>query len=393
MAGWFKDGNPLTRGTQALYIARPEGQLNQLIYKHPDKSIPRGAKLTVRASECALFFREGRLVGRIDPGTVQLDTANFPFLGHLIVDPLTAGNHFLTELFFISTNEIRSGPLPVSLGQYRDLNSGNVVIIRGSIYYTLLVTDPESLVVNLAGQGPEAQNNIVQVLHGRLLNHLKQIVGRQAQSRGILDIVSNADAEDVGAQLRKVTQEEFSTRGIAVGRLLELDLSLDEESLGLLREFGRREADLAIDLKGAEIATREGFAQFNFVKGQRAAMQGLGAGLATGNSPMVFSGASLGGAFQPPPGASAGRSTAPPPRAPGGQVLSTQSSYLIVDAAGERGPYTARQVALMAISGGRALSQVMIRRTDDPPDMTFTADLEPPIAAEVQRRAPPGPGR
>lgn len=51
----------LTNETKSLYIARPDEFANDLIYLHPDKSIPRGTKLTVRSNECALFFREGQI--------------------------------------------------------------------------------------------------------------------------------------------------------------------------------------------------------------------------------------------------------------------------------------------------------------------------------------------
>ena len=44
----------------ACYIAA-----NELIWSHPDRSIPRGAKITVRSDEIALFFREGKYIGRM----------------------------------------------------------------------------------------------------------------------------------------------------------------------------------------------------------------------------------------------------------------------------------------------------------------------------------------
>src|SRR5579871_3371386 len=239
-SNWF------TAQTQSLYIARPDAHLKDLIYKHPDRSIPRGAKLTVRASECALFFREGKCVGRIEPGTVALDTANIPFLGHLVVDRLTDANHFLCELFFVSTNEIilrvpdfdrlttdgrepgydllkprpeallRGGasdlgsgnPKYVLLGQYRDSNSALVVSVGGSVSYTLKVQNPERLIVGLAGQSSYAGHEVEQVLAGRLLNRLRQLVGRRVRVSPVLDVVSNVDAEEISNELREACRVE-----------------------------------------------------------------------------------------------------------------------------------------------------------------------------------------
>lgn len=71
---WF------SKETSSMYVARPADRADDLIYLHPDQSIPRGTKLTVRSDECVLFFREGKYIGKIDPGTtVLLDTANIPF--------------------------------------------------------------------------------------------------------------------------------------------------------------------------------------------------------------------------------------------------------------------------------------------------------------------------
>lgn len=392
-----EDRGPLTwftKQTKSLYIARPDSYLNELIYKHEDTSVPRGAKLTVRASECALFFREGRCIGRIDPGTVALDTANIPFLGKLIVDPLTGGNHFLSELFFVSTKETtlrlprddgnhasasasaHEAGSSLVLGQYRDTASDHVVTIRGSLSYTIRVQDPVQLVVGLAGQSKAASGEVEHVLAGRLTGYLRQLVGLRARTSRVLDIVSNADAEIMSDQLKQACREEFAELGLAVGRLFDLTLSLDDASSDLLRNFGKQSSELIL-------AKDDAFAQANAVMGQRAAMDGL----AKGRGHLIMSG-NIGGAFQSPSG---GGSRAPAPRGPaggGGSVLSAPSSFLILGEHGATGPYSARQLALLALSKGQSLDQVFIRRSDDPSDVSFSADLEPSIVIEFQRRAP-----
>jgi hypothetical protein len=45
-------------------------------------------------------------------------------------------------------------------------------------------------------------------------------------------------------------------------------------------------------------------------------------------------------------------------------------------------------VALLAISKGLALSQLMVRGSADSPELEFAADLEPQIVAEYRRRVP-----
>jgi membrane protease subunit (stomatin/prohibitin family) len=377
--------NWFTKETKSLYVARPEEAADRLIYLHPDRSVPRGTKLTVRSDECALFFREGRYIGRIDAGTVLLDTANFPFLGHLFVDQFTDANHFICEIFFVSLSETIFSIPTAELGQYKDRNSANVASIIGGLSYTLKVTDPAKLILDLGGQSAGSGDVIKEILNGRMLNQFRRAVGMRTQAVPVLDVVSNIDAEAISEEVRRLGDAEFRTVGVGVNRVFDLALSLDEASLHLLREFGRQEAELALQAKGMKLATGDGFAEFNMIQAQRAALEGLGKGFSSGNGPMVMTGMNLGGNLTGmPPGRGA-------PRAPAGRagsVLSGQAMFLIRTPSGELGPYSARQVALLAISKSVALSDLVIRGAADPDDVSFSADLEPQIASEYKRRAP-----
>ena len=132
MFDWIKDQ------TQAQYIARPDHAFNDLIWAHPDRSIPRGAKITIRSDEVALFFREGQFVGQILAGTVLMDTANIPFLGSLI-DQFTGAKQFITELYFCKTSETQIALYQTNLGQYTDILSTNLVSLEGGLEYALPV--------------------------------------------------------------------------------------------------------------------------------------------------------------------------------------------------------------------------------------------------------------
>ena len=89
---WFK------RGVGEMMIARPDDAKSQVVWKHPDPTIPMKAQLTVEADEQAVFFRDGKVVGTLGPGRHTLESSNIPFLSNL-VDSFTGGNLFM--LFFI----------------------------------------------------------------------------------------------------------------------------------------------------------------------------------------------------------------------------------------------------------------------------------------------------
>jgi len=375
----------LTNETKSLYVARPGEYANDLIYLHPDRSIPRGTKLTVRSDECALFFREGKYIGRINAGTVLLDTANIPFLGHLLIDKFTDANHFICEIFFVSLSETIFGITLSPLGQYKDINSANVVSIFGGMLYTVKVSDPAKLVIELGGQSSGSGEVIQEIFNGRMLNQFRRAVGLRTQRAPVLDVVSNVDSEAISAEVQRFGHGEFDPLGIGIGRVYDLVLTLDADSLSLLRDFGKQEALLAIQAKGMKLATGDGFAEYNLIQGQRAALEGLGKGLGTGNGPVVMTGMNLGANLT-------GANARPASRSVGSgrpsTVLSGQPMFIMKTDAGETGPYSVRQIALLAISKNISLSAFLIRSTEDPVDVAFSADLEPQIVTEYKRRMP-----
>jgi membrane protease subunit (stomatin/prohibitin family) len=372
--------------TKSMYVARPEHAVGRLIYQHPDKSIPRGTKITVRSDECALFFREGKFVARINAGTELLDTANLPFLGHLLIDNFTDANHFICELFFVSLNESILNLPAQELGQYRDLNSGNVVGIQGGLSYTVKVNEPVKIITQLGGQSAQSADAVHEILNGRMLNFLRKAVATRSQQIPVLSVVSNLDAEAISQEIRHTSDAEFLPLGIGLGRIYDLFMSLDQTSLDLLRDYGKQEANLSLQEKGSRIASAPGFAEFNLVQGQRAALEGLGQGMASGKGPMVMTGGmGMDLTRRPAP------STTSHVRGPRGgpSVLNNQAMFLVAGERGMSGPFSARQVALLAISKNIDLADLTIRSTEDPEDVLFSANLEPLIVNEYKRRAPP----
>jgi membrane protease subunit (stomatin/prohibitin family) len=379
--------NFFTKETKSFYIARPPEAVGNLIYLYPDKSIPRGAKLTVRSDECALFFREGKYIGAINAGTTTLiDTANIPFLGHGLIDKFTDGNHFLTEVFFVLLSEVIIPLYKAPLGQYKDLNSSNVVSLEGSFQYSIRVQEPLKLILAVGGQSGASQDAILQIFNGRMINGLRKMVGQRASKLPILEIVSNADSEQLSNDLTEFSRDEFLKSGLRISRIFDMSLELDEESLQQLKIFGLEESKLAIQSKGAQIANQDGFAEFNIIQGQRAALEGMGQGLSTGRGTVMMGmgmDANLTNIRTTSPRQASSDRSGGHGR---GTTLATPRGYLISNPTGETGPFSARQIALTVITSKKTLGDVMIRGEDDPMGAYFTAEAEPQIVMEYNRR-------
>ena len=377
MFDWIKDQ------TQAQYIARPDHAFNDLIWPHPDRSIPRGAKITIRSDEVAVFFREGQFIGKILAGTVLMDTANIPFLGSL-VDQFTGGNQFITELFFCKTSEAQFLLQREKLGQFEDPAGGNLVVLEGRLEYTVAVVNAEKL-ISIAGQNIYSSQLTSNLLNGRVKNILRTMVGQfAANADSIMDITSGKYTEDFSTAVRQKLSGEFSEIGVNLVRIMDLIISLDSESEEILREFRK-------EVAGANVATKEGFAEYNLIKGQRQALEGLGAGMATGNSPILMGGGLGGGLGANLTGAPrtsrVSREGNTRTQRGSGPIRGERKFFYIMDDR-EQGPVSPRNLALVALSKNVSLSDLQVRSEDDPPGETFAAEYEPLIRDEYNRRKP-----
>ena len=82
-------------GVREMMVARPDNLKQLIVYKHPDQNIPMYSQLTVDSDECAVFFKDGRVVGVLPPGRVTLQTQNIPFLNQLVTN-FTGGQVFIS---------------------------------------------------------------------------------------------------------------------------------------------------------------------------------------------------------------------------------------------------------------------------------------------------------
>src|SRR3989442_15719166 len=98
------------------FIARPDTAKGQILFKWPDTNIRKLTQLTVEQDELAVFFRDGRVQGTIQPGRVTLDSSGLPFLG-ILVEAASGGDRFSNGPPFALT---RGWPHPPLRGGQRN---------------------------------------------------------------------------------------------------------------------------------------------------------------------------------------------------------------------------------------------------------------------------------
>ncbi|MEO8800984.1 MAG: SPFH domain-containing protein, partial [Polyangiaceae bacterium] len=175
--------NFVQQGVREMMIARPDQAKPLLVYKHPDQNVPMHSQLTVDSDECAVFFKDGQVVGVLPPGRHTLQTQNIPFLNRLVTS-FTGGNVFISEIFFVRTVPKRGIPFGGPIGDMIDPLTGEQVNPRIFGEFALLIVDPVRFVVGFHGQAAGEEPGSDEWIKGLFMNGVKTTLGELCEVEG-----------------------------------------------------------------------------------------------------------------------------------------------------------------------------------------------------------------
>ena len=267
---WFR------RGTQEMMVARPDGAKAQVVWKHPDPTIPMKSQLTVEADERAIFFRDGKIVRIMEPGRYTLDSSNLPFLSNL-VDSFTGGNVFISEVFFVNTREHAGIKFGGRIGHVEDPKSGVPVETMVHGEFSFRVDDPEKLVVGLVGMGRAESYMVKAWLKEQVLKVIRDRIAEMCVKNKwpLLDVTSGAYTEEIEADVIGGLAQHVASYGVSIVRLGNFVVGIDEEDADNLKALYRDAAYLKT------VGGVDGYQKFAAGK----ALMGAGEGMAKGGGP------------------------------------------------------------------------------------------------------------
>ena len=246
----FLQSDVVKNGVREMMIARPEDNAD-LIWKHPDQTIPMFAQCTVRADEWGVFSKEGRPVGTLDAGRCTLSAQNIPFLSNFI-DQYTGGNFLMTELFFVKRT-----PFPKkfggSLGNMIDPMTQIRLRARCHGEILLRVENPETLIYQYFGMRKFQEHaDIFDWFVNSFFNTVKSTIGKLAheQRRSVLDIM---DMQDELAAACVANATELAQAGIRIAKVTQLEVDVPEEDVKRFDEMRQKVAEQMVGLQMDEI--------------------------------------------------------------------------------------------------------------------------------------------
>jgi membrane protease subunit (stomatin/prohibitin family) len=207
-------------GVREMMIARPDNLKQLIVYKHPDQNIPMFSQLTVDMDEWAVFFKDGRFVGVLEPGRVTLQSQNIPFLNSLVTS-FTGGQVFIAEVYFVKRAPVRSVPFGGPIGDMLDPLTSEQVTPRIFGEMAVQVVDPVKFIIGYSGQAATGDNDFVlNWIKGLFMNGVKTTLGELCENEGksLLQAVSLTqklaaafvahapDLADIGIKILQVGQ-------------------------------------------------------------------------------------------------------------------------------------------------------------------------------------------
>ncbi len=278
------------------FIARPDAYKGEIVFKWPDENIRRRSQVTIEQDEMAVFFRDGTVRGMLKPGVSTLESSEIPFLGDL-VDSVTGGNYFKTELYFVSTREFPNLPFGGMVDNVIDPETQLGVGLRVYGDYSLRVIAPDKLIVNLVGTRELLGNDqITDWMRDQLLKVFRQEVVSHINVSAwpILGIAQhNAEIEDEVIQGSGVVLTDY---GLEVARMGNFVISIKPDDEDALKKY-RRDVQYT-KLAGSFQAAAAG-----------EAVEGIGEGAAkgggAGSAAVIGAGLGLGAGLVAPGGGAA----------------------------------------------------------------------------------------
>ena len=256
--GFVKDG------VQEMLIHRPDDKKHLIVYKHPENTIPNYAQLTVDADEAAVFFRDGAIIGQLrTAGAGQrhtLSSQNIPFLGQLI-DRVTGGNIFLTDLFFVTMKPIYDLPFGGELGYMEDPLLGEMVTPRIYGKFAIQILDPQRFIVNYVGlRTPEGNEQVLRWIGDTFKNAVKTVIGQVCvnEQKSLLQLMP------LQSQLARMFEQhapELEAIGVKILQVADFNINLsddDEQTLKTAQaEIGKAKREARIAAIGISKAQAE----------------------------------------------------------------------------------------------------------------------------------------
>ncbi|MFC1886723.1 SPFH domain-containing protein [Thermodesulfobacteriota bacterium] len=249
---------------------------NELVHRIPENGsgeIKYGAQLTVRESQAAVFYYQGKAMDAFGPGRHTLKTANIPILTKIVSLPWALSSPLRAEVYYVNLKifiNLKWGTRdPVA---FKDSELG-LIRLRAFGVFNLQVVQPVLFINRMVGtQGIYTTAEVEEYLNRVIVSRFNDYMGETIDS--IMNLPAKYDQLSEGLVLR--LKEDFSHFGLGLTHLYinavtppaEVQQAIDDRSrMGVFNDMNK-----LMQMKAA-------MAMEKASESEGAAEAGMGAGL------------------------------------------------------------------------------------------------------------------
>jgi membrane protease subunit (stomatin/prohibitin family) len=263
----------------------------EMVHRWPEYgegNIRLGAQLTVRESQTAVFFRDGKALDVLGPGRHTLTTENIPLLQRLINIPFDGKTPFQSEVYFVNMKtftDMKWGTRqPIT---FRD-SELSMVRLRALGSLTVRVSDPQLFVNTVVGTEHQySQESLLNWMRDFIAARFNDTLGLVMKT--ILDLPMHYNELAVAVKSR--VGDDMAKYGIELIDLVIEAVTPPDEVQKMIDERGSMEA-LGDMKRYTQYQTAQAIREMPQAGGDGGGMMATGAGLGAG----VGIGAAIGSA-------------------------------------------------------------------------------------------------
>ncbi len=206
----------------AIDVLKYEGPNDVLVWKwHPINTSKRqeelryGTQVVVNESQEAIFFKGGKALDILGPGTHTLKTSNLPLLSTFVNLPFGDDSPFKAEVFYVNKSvalDTKWGLQPFNLLE-PNFQIPIPVSARGS--YAIKVEETRTFVTQIVGTTPDVDaGKVKEYFRGIVTENVKDVIGKITREQSLSPVALETIVKEVSDATKSIISKTMEKYGI-----------------------------------------------------------------------------------------------------------------------------------------------------------------------------------